>query len=186
MTPGAHLLVGWLCTVPALRHARDRRIVALAGIAPDLDGLGMVADKLTSGGTSLFEVLHHTFGHNIFAALVIGGVASSLAKSQRGIVFVLAVLVVHLHFLCDVIGSRGPDGYQWPILYFYPVNLSFELTWSGQWELSAWQNQVIMVALFGACLVVLLKRRLTFLEVFSRRLEAGAFGMWRKYVSRNA
>jgi inner membrane protein len=185
MAPGAHLLISWLSAVPIFKHSRERRLVALAGIAPDIDGIGIVVDKLSGNKTDLYFEYHHFVGHNIFACLAIAILAAALAKSQRVAVFFVSVFVVHIHFLCDILGSRGPDGYQWPIFYFYPLNKTLEATWSGQWELSAWQNQAIMFVLFALCFLVLAKKRITFLEAISPRLESEAFVMWGKYVKRN-
>jgi inner membrane protein len=49
----------------------------------------------------------------------------------------------HLHLLCDLVGARGPEGYQWPIPYLKPFSDAAQLTWHGQWALNSWQNFVI-------------------------------------------
>jgi inner membrane protein len=55
----------------------------------------------------------------------------------------------HLHLLGDVVGARGPDGYQWPLVYLWPFSDKWLLTWKGQWQLDAWPNFLItMLALF--------------------------------------
>ena len=59
--------------------------------------------------------------------------------------------MVHLHILCDVIGSKGPDGYHWPIFYFYPLDSEIALSWQYQWELNAWPNMLIMLVAFILC-----------------------------------
>ncbi len=186
MTLGAHLLFSWLGAVPFFKQARERRLVALAGVVPDMDGVGILIDKLTAYKTHLYLEYHHFIGHNIFASLVIASLATAMAKTQRTAVFCVSIVVVHLHFLCDILGSKGPDGYQWPISYFYPLTNTFKVTWSGQWALSAWQNQAIMVMLFALCLLVLLRKKITFIEVISPRLEREAFIMWGKYVRRDS
>jgi hypothetical protein len=45
--------------------------------------------------------------------------------------------------LCDLVGARGPDGYQWPIPYLKPFSNAAQLAWHGQWALNGWQNFVI-------------------------------------------
>jgi inner membrane protein len=185
VSPGAHLLISWLSVVPTLKNRRERALVALAGVAPDIDGLGIIIDKLSSHKTDLYFQYHHYIGHNIFFALVISALAFALARTQKLWVSFMGLLAVHLHLLCDILGSRGPDGYQWPVFYFYPLNNEIELIWSGQWELNAWQNQVIMVMLFALSYVVLVRKGITFLEVISPRLEKEAFVMWGKYVNKN-
>jgi hypothetical protein len=76
-----------------------------------------------------------------------------------------------LHLLGDLIGSRGPDGYQWPIPYFYPLMPSYELAWSGQWELSSWKNSAIGILFFFLALFIARYRHITFFEFFSVRFE---------------
>lgn len=147
MTPGAHLLISWLSTVEILKERRERTLVALTGVAPDLDGLGIIVDKFT-GTTHYYFNYHHYLGHSIFSALFFATLASLFSKSQKLAVWLLSFLVVHLHLLGDIIGSKGPDGFHWPIYYLYPFNSTFELTWKHQWELDAWQNQVIIIICF--------------------------------------
>jgi len=72
----------------------------------------------------------------------------------------------------------GPDGYQWPIPYLYPFVPDFQLTWSGQWELSSWQNSATGVFFFVVALIIARYRQVTFFELLSPKLE--------KVVSRTA
>ena len=64
----------------------------------------------------------------------------------------LVFLSFHLHLLCDFVGARGPDGYQWPIPYFKPFSSAAQLAWHGQWALNGWQNFVITGALLTVTL----------------------------------
>ena len=54
----------------------------------------------------------------------------------------LAALSFHLHLLGDIIGAKGPEGYQWPIPYFQPFSNSLQITWEGQWAINAWPNSL--------------------------------------------
>jgi hypothetical protein len=115
---------------------RDRALVTLAGVAPDVDGLGAIADMLTRNSQyplDWFARYHHSL-HNLGFALLVALAASALAN-QRGKAAALAFLSCHLHLLEDLIGSRGPDGYQWPIPYLMPFSRTVELSWRGQWAL---------------------------------------------------
>ena len=47
MYPGTHLLVSWTSAVNFLQGRRERAVVALTGVAPDLDGLGLIIDEFT-------------------------------------------------------------------------------------------------------------------------------------------
>jgi len=183
MSPGSHLLFSWLTTVQIIKDRRERILVSISGIAPDIDGLGLIIDKLT-GSTNFYLQYHHYIGHSIFSALFISTLATLLAKSQKVIVFTLSFILVHVHILFDVIGSKGPDGYQWPIYYFYPINPEYSLTWSGQWELNAWQNNVIMLFLLSGCVYYAVTKKITFLEIFSSKLNREVFVMYSKYFTK--
>ena len=160
-------------------------MVALSGMAPDIDGLGIIVDKAT-GLTNYYQAYHHYLGHSLFSALVIASIASAIATAQRKVVWLLSFAVVHIHVLCDVIGSKGPDGYHWPVYYLYPLNPDYELTWQYQWELNAWQNHLILACLLGANFYYAAKMRITFLEVISRKLNDGALAMYDRYVRKVA
>src|SRR5690242_4443450 len=115
MTPGTHFLMSWLGAVPLLKNRRERCLITLAGIAPDMDGLGIIVDKLTSGRTQYYFDYHHYVCHTIFFAVILSALLPLIAKTQKILVFILSLFIIHLHFLCDIIGSKGPDGYHWPI-----------------------------------------------------------------------
>lgn len=180
MASGAHLLFSWLSTVEFLPYRRERRIVTLAGLAPDLDGFGIIIDKITNT-THYYEQFHHYLGHSIVSAFLFTVIATTIANTHKWRVAVLTFFVVHLHILCDVVGSRGLDGYQWPIYYLYPFNPDLALTWTGQWLLGGWQNQVIIGVLLCACLYYAIKQRYSFIEVISSRLDQEAFAMFYRY-----
>ena len=65
MSPGAHFIGSLLVASVTTDSPRDRRLVTLAGILPDLDGLGMVVDvakSLISGQETTFhyyQKFHH-------------------------------------------------------------------------------------------------------------------------------
>lgn len=150
MTPGAHLLVSWLTAYGCRADQRERRVISLVGLSPDLDGIGLLLDhvsRMMGQQSQWYEEFHHVLGHNLIASLVCASIAAGMSRSRRVFVLVLSLLVFHLHIVCDVIGSRGPDGYQWPIYYLVPFDREFEWVWAGQWELSSWQNSTIMVGM---------------------------------------
>jgi hypothetical protein len=47
MSPITHFLTGWVVANSAHLNRRDRFLVTLAGIVPDLDGLDIVAEIAT-------------------------------------------------------------------------------------------------------------------------------------------
>ena len=185
MTPGAHLLASWLAALPCASSHRERRIVALAGVSPDLDGLGWLVDHLGARfgyGTDYYFSYHHAVAHNLLAALIISAIAAAAAKTRRLVIFGAALLVIHLHFLCDVAGSRGPDGYQWPIPYLLPFSAAYDWTWSGQWELNAWQNVAITFAMLALACWIGWRRRYSFVETISVRLDRAFFAIVARYA----
>src|SRR5437899_9499889 len=97
---------------------KDRAIVALACVVPDIDGLGIVPELLTRNSTHplLWFTLYHHSRHNLIFALVVAALTLAIA-TRKWPTTLLALLSFHLHLLEDVLGSRGPEGYQWPIPY---------------------------------------------------------------------
>lgn len=50
---------------------------------------------------------------------------------RKTAVFPLSLLAFHVHLPCDLAGSMGADGYQWPVYYFYPPMAGFGLDLAG-------------------------------------------------------
>ena len=145
MSPITHLLISWSVANACGLDKKDRTLVTLAGIAPDIDGAGLVLDVLGHDhGRSLewWSTYHHVLGHNIGFGIFLTITAFAMA-SRRWRVGFLVMLSFHLHLLGDLVGSKGPDGYQWPIPYLLPFSDAWQWVWSGQWELNAWPNFII-------------------------------------------
>lgn len=148
MSPVTHFFTGWVFANCFNLQRRDRTLVTLACVAPDVDGLGIIPELLTRNSAHpllWFSLYHHSL-HNLMFALVIAAIAFALASQKWKTAF-LCFLSFHVHLFEDVLGSRGPDGYPWPIPYLAPFSPSLQLVWKGQWGLNAWPNVVITVAL---------------------------------------
>jgi inner membrane protein len=173
MAPATHFLIGWMvANLPGLNR-RERASVAIAGVIPDVDGLGVIAEVATRNSArplTWFSDYHHTL-HNLTFALAISAVAFFLA-TRRWKTALLVFLSFHLHLLGDLVGARGPDGYQWPIPYLLPWSRAAELTWSGQWALNAWPNFLITGVLLAATLYLAWARGYSPLEIVSQRGDA--------------
>ncbi len=78
----------------------------------------------------------------------------------------LALATASLHLLCDLVGSRGPDGDQWPLPLFQPF-ADGELTWSGQWPLVSWQNTLITLCAGIVTIVLAMRRGFSPVEIVS-------------------
>jgi inner membrane protein len=172
--------MGWAVanSVPSL-NKRERAMVTWASVVPDIDGLGIIPEKLTEHSSHplyWWSNYHHVLGHNIGFAIVVAIVAAIFAK-QKIKVSLLAFLSFHLHLLADLVGARGPDGEQWPIPYLLPFSNKLQLTWSGQWALNAWPNIVITAALIVLALLLARWRGFSPLEMFSAKADAALVGV---------
>ncbi|HEY3860307.1 MAG TPA: metal-dependent hydrolase [Verrucomicrobiae bacterium] len=181
MSPLTHLLASWLVAARTTDNLRDRRLVTLAGVAPDVDGLGLIVD-IAQGKSRYYPQYHHWIAHGLPAALVCSALFAVFAR-RRWRVFGLCLLTFHLHLLCDLLGSRGPDvGDKWPIYYFGPLSQSPVWFWKYQWRLDGWQNQVITIVLLIWAIAWGLRRGETFVAVFSARFDRIFVSVLRKWT----
>ena len=174
MSPITHFFMGWAVanSAPSLGK-RDRALVTWASVVPDVDGLGIIADRLTRNSShplNWWGDYHHTLGHNLGFVIVVVAIAAIFA-TQRVKVTLLVLLSFHLHLLADLIGARGPDGDQWPIPYLLPFSKQLQLTWSGQWALNAWPNFVITGVLIGMMFIFARQRGFSPLEMVSSKAD---------------
>jgi hypothetical protein len=173
MTIGQHFIISWVVANSKDLDRRSRALITLSGLLPDVDGVGYLIDKtgLIAGyHMSLYEKYHHVLGHNLLTGLLLSLLFVYYCKN-RMTVFWLCLLAFHLHLLCDLAGSMGPDGYKWPIYYLFPFSSDYELVWSGQWELSSLRNSLIGILFFFVAVYQARFRKVTFFDFFSKRLE---------------
>jgi inner membrane protein len=164
--------MGWVVanSVPSL-NKRERARVTWASVVPDVDGLGIIAERFTQNSRhplNWWSNYHHVLGHNLGFAIFIATLAAIFSK-QRIKVTLLVLFSFHLHLLADLVGARGPDGDQWPIPYLLPFSNQMQLTWSGQWALNAWPNFLITAVLIGTTVFLAWRRGFSPLEIFSRK-----------------
>ena len=154
MNPASHFLISWLTANTVQLTRRERFLITCSGLAPDVDGLGVIGDVLTRNSDKPLQWwgdYHHLLGHNILFGGCLTAAVFLFAKKRKAAAL-LALISFHLHLFCDLIGSRGPDGYQWPIPYFWPFSDAQQWTWQGQWALNAWPNLLITVTVLAATL----------------------------------
>ncbi len=188
MSPGAHFIGSWLIGSVATKTPRDRKLITLAGILPDIDGLGMavdVAKGIFSGEPTTYHYyhkFHHILCHGWPAALVICGLLTCFATNRwRTLGFCL--LTFHLHLLCDLLGSRGPSPADlWPICYGEPLFRQPVWFWKSQWRLDGWQNLTIFVIIFLGSLWRAVRLGNSFVEVFSRKADEVFVRVLQKWV----
>lgn len=167
MSPVTHVLSGWVFANCFRLNRRERAAVTLASVVPDIDGLGIVPELLTRNSNHpllWFSEYHHSLHTLLFAALIS---LLALVLTRRWSVGALAFLSFHLHLFEDLIGSRAPDGDQWPIPYLKPFSTDLQLVWRGQWALNGWQNYVITIALLLATIWIARRKGVSPVEIFS-------------------
>jgi inner membrane protein len=176
MNPITHLLMSWTLADNVVREEHDRHLITWAGVLPDLDGLGAVADA----GVQLlgkpdgwnYGVYHHWFLHGLPGALVLPALLAVTAK-RRMAVFGFGFLTVHLHLACDIVGSRGPEVADfWPIWYFAPFSDRFPILWPGQWPVNSWPNVALTIFLMACVILVGIRQGHTVAAMFSRAADA--------------
>lgn len=177
--------MSWIAAAKTTSNPRDCRLVALAGILPDLDGLGLLVDvfseRLFHHQTYLYQNYHHYLLHGGFGALLIALGVACFARHRTRVVL-LALAVFHLHLLCDLAGSRGPSPNDlWPVYYFGPFSHNPEWLWRSQWRLDGWFNRYFTVALFLWALWLPISLGHSFVGVFSPRSDAVFVAVLRKW-----
>lgn len=91
---------------------RERRYLMIAAIAPDLDGI-------TFWSRELWELVHHTFGHNVFFAGAVAAAGFAIARKGRRAKLAAWGLfaTVVLHYGLDLAISAT-----WPLRPLWPVS----------------------------------------------------------------
>jgi inner membrane protein len=144
MNPITHLLASWSLAEGSDLQTRDRAVVTWVGLAPDLDGLGVVPDAVARclglGDPALYERFHHLLLHGFFGAVVLSALGGAFSRRKLP-AFLWSLAAIHVHLLCDFVGSRGPTSDDiWPVHYLGPFSNALTFSWSGQWPLNAWPN----------------------------------------------
>jgi inner membrane protein len=187
VNPITHALVGWALAESVTDiERRERALIVIAGVAPDLDGFGLPFELVTRDTDHpilWWSEYHHVLGHNLLFASILAVGAFCLARTRRAMTALLAFVAAHLHLLGDLAGSRGPDGYDWPIPYLYPFSQAVT-SWEGQWPLNAWPNIVITIALLLLAFFLAWKRGYSPVELFSRRADVAFIAALRKRFPR--
>lgn len=189
MSPITHFMGSWLVASATMDNPRDRRLVTLAGIIPDADGLGIIVDVLKSLVTgqepafTYYQRFHHLWLHGWPGALLVAVLLASLGRQRLRVGF-WCLVVFHLHLLCDLAGSRGPSPADlWPICYGEPLFRLPIWFWKGQWKLDGWQNLSLSLILLALMLWLATKQGRSFVEIFSGRWDAvfvGTLQKWRR------
>jgi hypothetical protein len=185
VSPETHLFASWIIAAKTTDNPRDCRLVTLAGILPDADGLGLIVDWATKTlglkQTHYYWQYHHYLLHGALGGILIAVVLAGFAR-RRWRVALLALLVFHLHLLCDFVGSRGPAPEDlWPIFYFGPFDKDPMWVWEGQLRLDGWFNRCLAATLFLWSLWLPVSLGHSVVGVFNRRVDRVLVGVLRKW-----
>lgn len=153
MSPVTHFFTGWVLGSVVGSSKRERAVITLAAVVPDFDGLGIIPELLTRRSQHpllWFSQYHHDL-HTLLFAIVVSSFAFFLT-GRRCLPAMFAFASFHLHLIEDLVGSRGPDGFGWPIPYLFPFSSRWTWSWSGQWALNAWPNVVLTAVLISVTL----------------------------------
>lgn len=109
MTPLTHFLAAFALSWTLASRARDRALIVLAGVLPDIDGAPILFDK------ALYGQVHHTIGHSYVFGLPLAIAAGALACEKRRTA-ALAFAAFTLHLAADIAGTN------WPVQALYPLS----------------------------------------------------------------
>lgn len=189
MAPGTHALLGWWTANVLPLSRRDRLLIFLGALLPDLDGLGILVSL------EAYVTYHHILCHNLFVGLLWTAVVAVLGQSRRECI-ILTLLNWHLHLACDYFGSRGPmTTPPWVLPYFYPfmggwTQESFvgpAWYWNPwQWPLNAWPNTVITLLGIAGWIYIAVRLDRTWFEFASLRFDREMCRMLRRWFGGQA
>lgn len=184
MNPVTHFLISSNIAELGDLEKRDAILVTAGGVIADIDGFGGVVDLLSAktqvfSHSVLYEKYHHILCHNITFCAVCLLVVLFFAR-RKLLAGALFVLTFHIHLLCDIIGSGGTYGYNWPIPYLYPFSMSPQLEWSGQWALASWQNAVITLVFMITTIYIARKKGQSFIGWISEKADKAFISTIRK------
>ena len=171
MSPLTHFLLGWsVAGTDTSLTPRERAAVTLAGVVPDIDGMGVIWDLISrSGNFDFYQRYHHVFGHNLFFGLLVAAWGLLFGVRKR-LVAALMFVSFNLHLLGDLLGARGQGDDFWAVPYFWALSAR-DYYWSGQWPLNGWQNFVITGVLLSLIFYLAVKRGYSPVEMVSTRAD---------------
>lgn len=172
MSIEVHFLSSWIVGAVTTNNKRDCGLITLAGVLPDLDGLGILLDALSPilGGRAIYyERYHHFLLHGLFGGLCIAALLACFAQNKWRVALI-ALAVFHFHLFCDLVGSRGPDAVDlWPIFYLGPFSHDPMWVWKGQLNLDSWPNHLFAVSLLAGSIWLAVRQQRSFVALFNSR-----------------
>ena len=128
-----HIGLGWILANVLPGSRKDRWLIVLAGVLPDLDGTGILWSR------TAYEATHRAMGHSLLFGLLLVAIAIVRGDAPWRTA-ALTAISFHLHLVLDVVGTGGL-----PIRYFWPLS-DWGWSYRGHWVLASWQNGLVMAA----------------------------------------
>ncbi len=169
--PG-HGQLGWHLAELARLERKDRILCAIAGMAPDIDGLTILL------GPSIYWGLHHTFAHSLFFLPVIAVGIGIFGRNKILTVF-FSLLAALAHVAVDVFGSM-PVHALWPMYPDWaPIDtpnpfIIFPVEFITPFVIIGWSIQVYKT------------RGVSILEIFGSQIERRLYGWLEKIHAKTA
>ena len=158
MSPLTHLLASWIVAAKTTDNLRDRRLVTLAGVAPDLDGLGLLVDTakgaFTTGKFYYYPEYHHWLTHGLPAARGVLGIAGRVWPAALARVLAVAADVSSALAVRPGGFARAGQERLLADLLFRPdqpapdvdLEISMAAGWLAKYQSSRWHSCVVVVA----------------------------------------
>ena len=160
MSPVGHLQFGWWFAHWGDFNRRERAAIALAGAAPDLDGLGFL------GGSDTYYRFHHILFHNIGSTMGVALLAALLFW-RRPRVALLVVFAFAMHMVEDYF-TVGWNQHPWQPFSAAAVNLADHLP---NWLVQGVFQGAAMALVLAATVWIYLRNQRTPLEILSPALD---------------
>lgn len=143
-----HIGLSWIIAHALPGSRKDRGLVVLAGVLPDLDGVGILWSE------HAYVAAHRAVGHGLLFVLLFVLLTWRTADAPLPTA-ALAAVSFHVHLLLDAVGTGGL-----PIRYLWPFS-DWGWTYSGRWTLASWPNVGVMaLTLLGVVWVAWRSRRM--------------------------
>jgi membrane-bound metal-dependent hydrolase YbcI (DUF457 family) len=180
----SHLMLSWYFAESAgVASARDRRIIAWSGLAPDVEVLAYAGAIVWYGFDkdrafeNVWQVVHRHYTHGIAFVLLTGIVAWWLASPgpSRMRVALFSMLASVIHNFCDVVGG----GAAWPIFPLWPFSdFKWSAAWS--WAIGDWPNLAILFGCLAGMFAYARFAGRSPMECFGNRADAWFTGVVRQ------
>ncbi len=163
--PG-HGQVGWHLAELARLEKKDRILCAIAGMAPDLDGLTILL------GPSSYWGLHYTFGHSLFSLPIIA-LGIGIFGQHKIFSVLFCFLGALAHVAVDVFGSK-------PVHVLWPIYTDWALIDAANPFVIFPVEFITPFVIIGWSIQVYKKRGISILEIFGAQIERGVCAWLKK------